>query len=503
MSRFEFKLPDIGEGVSEGEIVGWLVHVGDTVSENQDMVEVMTDKATVTIGAPKPGKVVEIRGGEGDTVPVGTVLIVLDVGGEASSPGTSKSADKAPANAERAAPSQTKASEAPARAKPKQEPAQTRADADDVDESDEANDEEDEEHEGESGKAPSVVASAVGDIKDSLPGVPKAPRVPADDYRNDKPLASPATRKLARERGVDLRRVRPSGDGGRVTREDVEHFGEAARHAAAPSPAAARPATGSNGNGVASEAKAPKAPAPPSPVAHAQGETRVPIRGLRKRIYENMARAKHTAAHFTYVDECDVTDLKRMREAAKTTASDSGVQLTYLPFIVKAVVAALKRHPALNCLVDDATMEMVLRNTYDIGIAVATDAGLTVPVLRNADHLTVLESARELDRLSSEARAGKTRREDLGGSSFTITSLGKEGGLFATPVVNYPEVAILGVHQIKRRPVVRGDQIVPGDVMLLSLSFDHRIIDGHVGARFAQEVIRFLEAPERLLLEMR
>jgi len=170
---------------------------------------------------------------------------------------------------------------------------------------------------------------------------------------------------------------------------------------------------------------------------------------------------------------------------------------------VKAVVAALKRHPALNCLVDDTAMEMVLRGTYDIGIAVATDAGLTVPVLRNADQLTILETAREIERLSSEARAGKTRREDLGGSSFTITSLGKEGGLFATPIVNYPEVAILGVHQMKRKPVVRGDQVVPGDVMLLSLSFDHRIIDGHVGAAFAQEVIGFLEAPERLLLEMR
>jgi pyruvate/2-oxoglutarate dehydrogenase complex dihydrolipoamide acyltransferase (E2) component len=224
---------------------------------------------------------------------------------------------------------------------------------------------------------------------------------------------------------------------------------------------------------------------------------------LRKRIYENMARAKHTAAHFTYVDECDVTELKRMRDGAKAVGVAEGVTVTYLPFIVKAVVAALKRHPTLNSVVDDAAMEIVLRGSYDIGIAVATDAGLMVPVLRGADRLTMLEVAHEIERLSVDARAGKTRREDLGGSSFTITSLGKEGGLFATPVVNYPEVAILGVHQIKRRPVVRGDQIVPGDVMLLSLSFDHRIIDGHVGAAFAQEVIRFLEAPERLLLDMR
>jgi pyruvate dehydrogenase E2 component (dihydrolipoamide acetyltransferase) len=462
------------------------------------MVEVMTDKATVTIGAPKSGKVVEIRGGEGDTVPVGSVLVVLDVGAEA---GASQS--KAPASA----PQQPKP--APAKAPPPPEQSSESARAKSETNGARAEEKRDREDEvavaaAQEGKSPSVVASAVGDIKDSLPGIPKAPRVVQDDYRNDKPLASPATRKLARERGVDLTRVRPSGEAGRVTREDVERFASAPQAggvASAQESATRTPAhSPQNGNGAATAAVAK---APPAPVPAAQGETRVPIRGLRKRIYENMARAKHTAAHFTYVDECDVTELKRMREAAKPTAAQSGVQLTYLPFIVKAVVAALKRHPALNCLVDDASMEVVLRGTYDIGIAVATDAGLTVPVLRNADHLTVIEVAREIDRLSSEARAGKTRREDLGGSSFTITSLGRDGGLFATPVVNYPEVAILGVHQIKRKPIVRGDQIVPGDVMLLSLSFDHRIIDGHVGAAFAQEVIGFLQAPERLLLEMR
>jgi pyruvate dehydrogenase E2 component (dihydrolipoamide acetyltransferase) len=474
MSRFEFKLPDIGEGVSEGEIVGWLVHVGDAVNENQDMVEVMTDKATVTIGAPKAGKVVEVRGGEGDVVPVGTVLVVLEVGGDTAAVPSPKAPEK---SAEKPAAKTAEKSAPPVQAE--------RPDAAPVEEK----------------RPPSVVASAVGDIKDVLPGVPRAPRIAVDDYQNEKPLASPATRKLARERGIDLRHVRPSGEGGRVTREDVERFadggGAAHEPAAAHNSATIRPA-GANGAG-----EAPVAARPAPARAPEAGEQRVPIRGLRKRIYENMARAKHTAAHFTYVDECDVTELKRMREGAKAAGAAEGVPITYLPFIVKAVVAALKRHPALNCVVDDAAMEMVLRGSYDVGIAVATEAGLMVPVLRGADRLTMLEVAREIERLSAEARAGKTRREDLGGSSFTITSLGKDGGLFATPVVNYPEVAILGVHQIKRRPVVRGDQIVPGDVMLLSLSFDHRIIDGHVGAAFAQEVIRFLEAPERLLLDMR
>jgi len=341
-----------------------------------------------------------------------------------------------------------------------------------------------------------VAASAVGDLKDVLPGLPKSPKITEGDFKSDKPLASPATRKLARELGVDLRRIRPTGEAGRITREDVERSTRAGAD------------DGAAGAAHSAVTVRPTSPVPEQPllrpVQAAEGdEQRVPIRGLRKRIYENMARAKRTAAHFTYVDECNVTLLEGMRERAKAHAAEQGVTLTFLPFIVKAVVASLRRHPSLNAVVDDASMEIVLRSNFDIGIAVATDAGLMVPVLRGADRLTVYEIAAELERLTTEARAGKTKREDLGGSSFTITSLGKLGGLFATPVVNYPEVAILGVHQMKRRPVVQGDQIVIGDVMLLSLSFDHRIIDGHVGAAFAADVIQYLESPERLLLEMR
>ncbi|HEX7672120.1 MAG TPA: dihydrolipoamide acetyltransferase family protein, partial [Polyangiaceae bacterium] len=419
----------------------------------------------------KEGRVLEIRGSEGDVVSVGSVLVVLDVGGEGvSQPGPSA---KGEAGTGPGRPAAGKTSLTGA-----------------------AND-----------TQGSTVASAVGDLKDVLPGLPSAPRIVEEEYRTDKPLASPATRKLARELGVDLSRVRPTGDGGRVTREDVEKAAAAQRAGGGRSAAAQGPAAHTavtvrpTQDGAPSSAPSPVRPA--AAVTGAEGDQRVPIRGLRKRIYENMARAKRTAAHFTYVDECDVTALRGVRERTKAHAAEAGVSVTYLPFIVKAVVGALRRNRALNSVVDDAAMEVVLRGTYDIGIAVATEAGLTVPVLRGADRLSVLETARELDRLSTEARAGKTRREDLGGSSFTITSLGKQGGLFATPIVNYPEVAILGIHQIKRRPVVRGDQIVIGEVMLLSLSFDHRIIDGHVGAAFAQDVIDYLEAPDRLLLEMR
>ena len=451
MSKFEFKLPDIGEGVTEGEIVGWLIKQGDSVSEDQDMVEVMTDKATVTIGAPKAGTVVELRGAVGDVIPVGDVLVVLDLsgGGAAAAPAPAP----APAPAAKA------------------EPAAPAAEA----------------------KAPqSSVASAVGDIKEDLPGtslVGAPPAASANNYFNDKPLAAPATRKLARELGVDLRSVKPSGDAGRVTREDIEQQARGGAPTAAP--AAKAPA--------ASEAKGP--PPLPSPQVQASDERKA-IRGLRRRIFDNMARSKHTAAHFTYADECEVSKLMELRQRTKPYAEKAGVKLTFLPFIVKATVIALKKHRELNCIVDDAAQEMVLKGSYDIGMATATEGGLIVPVIRHADRRSVLEIAAEIDRLATDARNGKTRQEDVGGGSFTITSLGRLGGMFSTPVVNYPEVAILGVHEIKKKPIVKDDAIVIGNVMILALSFDHRIIDGHVGAAFAQEIIGLLQEPDRLLVEM-
>lgn len=462
MAKYEFKLPDIGEGVTEGEIVSWLVKAGDTVSEDQDMVEVMTDKATVTIGAPNAGTVSEVRAEVGDTVPVGQVIVVLDTEGGAASSGAEAEA-----------------------------PAPKAADA--------------------------TKASAVGDLKEDLPGfdgankqqsgteapragaAPKeAPSAPSaspsgaggQDYFNEKPLAAPATRKLARELNVDIRRVAPSGSAGRVTKEDIQSFA-AGGGSSAPSA------------GQAGAARGQISPVPAAtPVPVGATEERVPIRGMRKRTYESMARSKHTAAHFTYVDECECSGLIALRKRLKPIADESGVKLTFLPFIVKAVVAALKKHPYMNCLVDDTSMEMVLRKNFDIGIAVATDAGLIVPALRGADRLTLVDIAREIERLATDARNGKIGREDLGGSSFTITSLGKTGGLLATPVVNYPEVGILFVPEMKKRPIVKNDEIVVGHVMDLSLSFDHRIIDGHMGAAFTQEVIELLQNPDRLLLEM-
>jgi len=448
MSKFEFKLPDIGEGVAEGEIVNWLVNDGDSVTENQEMVEVMTDKATVTIGAPKTGTVAERRFKVGDTVPVGEVLVVLEVSG-------GDGAAAAPP-----APAPAPAAKAPAAAAP---PA----------------------------KAETTVASAVGDLRETLPGMSK-PTAAASDYFTDKPLAAPATRKLARELGVDLKTVAPSGSAGRVTREDVERAVSGGRAAPATNSAHAAP--------VSAAAPAPQAEAP-RPVSRDTDE-RVPVRGMRKRIWENMARSKHTAAHFHYIDEVNVGELVTVRDRFKAHAERSNVKLTFLPFLVKAVVAALKRHPRLNSVVDEAAMEHVIRHNYDIGIAISTDAGLMVCALRDADRLSIVEIAKEIERLGGAAKAGKVQKEDLGGTSFTISSLGKLGGLMAPPIINYPEVAIMGVHAMKRKPVVKGDQIVIGDVMNLSFSFDHRIIDGDVGAAFAQEIIGYLEQPDRLLVEM-
>jgi pyruvate dehydrogenase E2 component (dihydrolipoamide acetyltransferase) len=214
-----------------------------------------------------------------------------------------------------------------------------------------------------------------------------------------------------------------------------------------------------------------------------------------------MALSKHTAAHFTFVEECDVTALMALRGRLKVHAEALGVKLAYLPFIVKASALALKRHPILNSALDESTNELVYRRYYNIGIATSTDAGLVVPVVKDADKKSLLDVARDIDRVATLAKAGKATAEDLTGSTFTITSLGAQGGLFATPILNFPEVGILGVHRMRERPVVKEGRIVVGHVMLLSLSFDHRVVDGHVGAAFAYDLISYLEDPDRLLLE--
>jgi pyruvate dehydrogenase E2 component (dihydrolipoamide acetyltransferase) len=247
------------------------------------------------------------------------------------------------------------------------------------------------------------------------------------------------------------------------------------------------------------EVAIPEKPAVP-PVAH--GDEVVPLRGIRRRIAERMAQSKRTAAHFTFVEQVDVTELTRVKDRVAAAAKAEGVRVTFLPFICKATVAALKKYPFLNATLDEPRGEIRLRREFHLGIASATEQGLVVPVVRNADRLSLLQLAREIERLSADTKAGRGRPEDMGGSTFTITSLGAKGGLFATPIINYPEVGILGVHRIRPTPVVRDGQIVARDVMHLSLSFDHRVVDGHVGAAFAYALIAYLEDPNLLFMEM-
>jgi pyruvate dehydrogenase E2 component (dihydrolipoamide acetyltransferase) len=407
----EFKLPDIGEGVHEGEVVKWFVREGDPIKENDPVVEVMTDKVTVQIPSPVTGKILELRAKEGEVVKVGATLVVFGEAGEVAT----------------------------------RNPVPT----------------------------PKPTAPSPGPSPSAPPPVQMAPPPGSRE-----PLAAPAVRRLAKELNVNLAAVRGSGPQGRITDDDVKKAAQAP--ASAPKPAVS----------VAPVA----APAP------TRGEERIPIHGLRKRIFEKMAKSNAMVAPFTYVEEVDMSQLVHLRDHLKETAERKGIKLTFLPFFIKAILGSLKEFPTMNASVDDERGEIVVKKYYNIGIATATDEGLTVTVVHDADKKDLWALAKEVERLSNLAREKRLALEDVLGSSFTITSLGKEGGILATPIVNWPEVAILGVHKIEKRPVVRNDQIVIRDMMNLSCSFDHRIIDGHVGAAFVQSVRSSLEHPALLFV---
>jgi pyruvate dehydrogenase E2 component (dihydrolipoamide acetyltransferase) len=446
MALKEFRLPDIGEGIAEGEIVSWKVKAGQPVKEEDEFVEVMTDKATVMITSPFTGTVKELKYKEGDVVPVEAVIAVFEVGGAAGA---------APAAPQHEAP---KAAPAPA--------------------------------------AHAAPAAAAKPIEVPRPA-PEPAVTTFAQAEAGKVLAAPATRRRAREMGIDLNAIAGTGPRGRVTNEDLERRGTSAP--VAPTPVAASAATP-----AATPAGKPAAPKIPAftPVAVPAGtrEERRPFRGLRRKIAEAMTRSKHTAAHFTYVDDIDVTELVKLRKEAKAMYADAGVNITYLPFIMKAVVAAMRQYPEMNSSLDETTNEFVIKHYYNFGIATDTDNGLVVPVIKDVDRKSIVQIAQELQQLAEATRSGKVSVDQLQGGTFTLTNAGNIGGLFATPVINFPEVAILGVHAIKQTPVVRNGQLAVGDVMYLSVSIDHRLVDGAVGARWMNVVKDLLENPKKLLL---
>ena len=435
----EFKLPEIGEGVVEGEIVRWHKQPGEPVQANEALVEVMTDKATIEVPSPVAGVVRELKAQVGDICAVEQVIAILDLG------------------VKPAAASPVAAAAAP------------------------------------------VAAAPAG----SSAGV----------------LATPAARALAREEGIDLRGL-STEERGRITKQDVLKAAELAKVAPppvavpvvpavvgkpAPVVAAAPAAPVAAPAAKAAESAAPPKPAAPARPPHAAEASAddeiVPFRGMRRRIADSMTRSYTSAVHYTYVEQVNVTKLVKLRSEAKAAAAEQGVSLTFLPFIVKAVVHGLKKYPIVNAELDEAGGRILLKKRYNIGVATATDQGLMVPVVHGADRLSILDIGREIARVSEAARTGTARREELTGSTFTITSLGQIGGVLATPILNFPEVGILGVHAIRKTPIVdERDNIVIGHLMNLSVSLDHRVVDGFEGANFLQEVRRFLEDPNLLLL---
>jgi len=425
---FEFKLPDIGEGIHEGEIVKWFVKAGDTVKEDDVLLEVQNDKAVVEIPAPVDGTVKEVKVSEGTVAVVGDVLITFDIEGDA------------PAGEEET-PEQPKAEEK----------------TEDVKE----------------------------DVKEDAPRDVQL-------HKSERVIAMPSVRKYAREKGVDIREVNGSGDNGRVLKEDIDAFA----NGEAPSAETTTEKTES-----VAPAAAAKTEIKPYESATPELETREKIRGIRKAISKAMVNSKHTAPHVTLMDEVDVTKLVALRKDFKQVAADQGVKLTYLPFVVKALTAAAKAFPTINASIDDVNEEIVYKNYYNIGIAADTDNGLVVPVVKDADRKSIYALATNINELAGKAREGKLAGEDMKGGSITITNIGSAGGQWFTPVINHPEVAILGIGRIAEKAVVKNGEIVAAPVLALSFSFDHRLIDGATAQNALNMVKRLLEDPALLMME--
>lgn len=422
MAKFTFNMPDVGEGVAEAEIVEWHVKVGDTVSEDQHLVDVMTDKATIDIESPVDGKVLEIAGEVGDVIAVGSMLLVIEVEGAVEAEAPSKIEEKA----EDAAPEPTPAPAPQPTPEPEQAPA-------------------------------------------PQPEPAPAPRAPAA-----KVLASPAVRQRARDLGIDLAEVKPAEDG-RVRHGDLDQF-----------------LAYNSGGGF-------------NPAGRTREDEVIKVIGLRRRIAQNMSAAKRHIPHFTYVEECDVTALEAMR-ADLNSARGSKPKLTMLPLLINAFCKLIPRYPMINARYDDEANVVTRHGSVHLGMATQTDNGLMVPVIRDAQAKNLWQLANEIGRLANAARDGSAKSEELSGSTLTVTSLGPLGGVATTPVINRPEVAIIGPNRIIERPMfvpdgMGGERIEKRKLMNISISCDHRVVDGYDAASFIQEVKKLIETPVLLLSE--
>ena len=430
MGQYVIKMPDIGEGIAEVELVAWHVKPGDAVAEEQVLADVMTDKANVEIPSHVAGKVVALTGKPGDVIAVGSEIIRLEVEGKGN---VVEGHSRVPDGHSREGGNPVKAEP------PKPAPAPTL----------------------------SVVA---------------APRPEPPPPSNDKPLASPAVRRRARELNINLDDIQGTGPDGRITQEDIE----------------ARAANAASGNAL--RFSVPQG-SKHAPGAERHGEESVPVIGLRRKIAEKMQESKRRIPHFTYVEEVDITEIEAMRAQLNAKWRSERGHLTLLPFIMRAVARTLPDYPEINARYDDDAGTLTKYGAVHLGVATQTPAGLMVPVVRHAEARDLWSCAAEVARLAEAARSGKAQREDLTGSTITITSLGPLGGIVTTPVINYPEVAIVGVNRAVERPMIRNGAVVPRLMMNLSSSFDHRIVDGLRAASFVQGVRAYLEAPATLFVD--
>ncbi len=434
MGNFVFKLPDIGEGVVEGEVVQWHVSVGDSVSEDDPIVDVMTDKATVTIPSPVSGVISSLSGDVGDMIAVGSSLMEIDSEGEGGVPAAEDTEEQEPVSD----PDPPKVPEpAPAPKEPEPAPAP---------------------------KAPEPAPA------------PKAPEPAPSEIQTQtgRVLASPAVRKRARENDVDLSNVRGSGPAGRIRHADLDAFIAA-------------------GGAVSG--------APPMAYSLKRTEvTPVNVVGLRRKISEQMSLSKSRIPHFSYFEEVDITELENLRQILNSTRDETQPKLTYLPFIMLALAKIMPDHPECNAHFDDEAGVVNRNAAVNLGIATQTDRGLYVPVVKHVESMDIWKTASEMQRVSGSARDGSASLDELTGSTFTITSLGREGGLGATPIINHPEVAILGVHKAREMPVARNGAIVIRRIMNLSSAFDHRVVDGADGASLIQHLKRMLENPALIFM---